>query len=361
VNFILPALLPALLGAVIELPAGQPLAPALASAKPGDILRLGAGRHEASLGRLPPIRVEGAGMDRTRLVVPEGQDGAIVASGRVELSGLAIEVGPARSGLKIFAGGEARLDDVALEGGAVAAFVEEGTLAGSQVRLRSSWGLLQKGGEVALRRATVVAGDAPRAGLALLRGKLEVAASTVTGPFGEAAVTLSGGIARLDDVVVRAPGPIGLAVSRAELLAADVDVAGAREIPGPRVRSEAMDGLLGDCVQLRGGTARLAWGSLSRCDGTALTAAGGSVRIDGTDLHGGTAGAIVLTAGARGDLRGNWIAKRGPGLVAMEGATAETDFNRWRVDPVLWVDCGSGARVRPGFGEKAKAPCASAP
>jgi hypothetical protein len=34
--------------------------------------------------------------------------------------------------------------------------------------------------------------------------------------------------------------------------------------------------------------------------------------------------------------------------------------NRWWTDPVFWVDCGSGARVELGRGEKEKAPCAAA-
>ena len=36
-------------------------------------------------------------------------------------------------------------------------------------------------------------------------------------------------------------------------------------------------------------------------------------------------------------------------------------MNRWWIDPVFWVDCGSGARVALGDGERARAPCSGSP
>lgn len=346
-------ILPLAFAAVVELPAGAPLGEALAAAKPGDVLRLGPGDHAGSLGRISGLRVEGAGADRTRIVAPEGQDGAVVV-GRVELAGLAVEAGDARIGLRVV-GGEAILDDVALRGASAGAFVEEGKLSGRDVRLAGEHGLLLKSGEVTLRGAVVRGGGKAHAGIAVLRGRLALSRATITGPFAEAALTVSGGTASLEEVVIRDPGPTGVAVTRGDVTGRDVEVAGARELPTRGVRG--LEAVLGDCVQLRGATVRLASSSLTRCGGTAVTASGGALRLDGVELQGGAAGGLVLLDEARAELRGNWIAGRGPGLVATGGAQVDAIFDRWRTDPALWVDCGSGARFRPGFGEHVTEPC----
>lgn len=347
------AIAPIAAAALLEVPAGTHLADALARARPGDVVRLGPGLHAGSLGRLAGLRVEGAGAEATRVVASEGQDGAIV-TGRVELAGLSLEAGTARSGLKVL-GGEAHLEDVALAGGAVAAFVEDGRVTARRVSLAGQYGLLQKGGDVALHTVTVRASGAARAGLAVLRGRLSLARCTVTGPFEEAAITVAGGQATLDDVVVRDPGPTGIAVNRGEVEGRDVEVAGAREVPVREPRG--IDAILGDCLQLLRGTARLAWSGLVRCGGAAVSSSGGTLRLDGVDVLGGSAGGLVLLDATRADLRGNWVTGRGPGLVAASGAQVEATLNRWRTDPALWVDCGAGARVRTGPGERVASPC----
>jgi hypothetical protein len=349
-------LLPLALAAIVDVPAGAPLADAIARARPGDVVRLGPGLHAGSLGKIAGLRIEGAGADLTRVVAPEGQDGADV-TGRVELAGLSIEAGDARIALKIVEG-EAILERVSLRGASMGAFVQEGKLTGRDVRLAGGFGLLLKSGEVALRDAQVLPAGVAHAGVAVLRGRLALARCTVTGPFAEAAVTVSGGTATLEDVVIREPGPTGIAVTQGEVTGADVEVAGAREIPTRGVRG--LDAILGDCVQLRKATLRLASSGLVRCGGTAVTASGGSLRLDGVDLTGGAAGGLILLDGARADLRGNWVTGRGPALVATGGSQVEATLNRWRTDPALWVDCGSGARVRLGFGEHVKEPCKGA-
>jgi hypothetical protein len=350
-------LLPLALAAIVDVPAGAPLGDAIARARPGDVVRLGPGIHSGSLGKIAGLRVEGAGIDLTRVVAPEGQDGAIV-TGRVELAGLSLEAGAARMALGVVEGA-AILDGVALHGGSMGAFVQDGKLSGSDVRLSGGFGLLLKSGEATLRDAQVLPARVAHAGVAVLRGRLALTRCSVTGPFAEAAVTVSGGSATLEDVVIREPGPTGIAVTRGEVDGRDVEVAGAREVPTRGVRG--LDAILGDCVQLRKGTLRLASSGLVRCGGTAVTASGGSLRLDGVDLTGGAAGGLILLDGARADLRGNWVTGRGPALVAMGGSQVEATFNRWRTDPALWVDCGSGARVRMGFGEHVKEPCRSAP
>jgi hypothetical protein len=349
------ALLPLALAATLDVPAGAPLGEAMARAAPGDVVRLGAGTHSGSLGRVSGLRIVGAGADSTRVVAPEGQDGAVV-TGRVELEGLSVEAGPARSALKVL-GGEAILEDVALRGGAVGAFVDGGRLAAHRVTLAGDYGLLQRDGDVSLRGATVLRGGAARAGVALLRGRLELTRATVTGPFGEAALTLSGGKATATDVVIRDPGPAGVAVTRGELEGWDVEVSGARELPLRDL--PAMEGVLGDCVQVMRGTLTLSWSGLTRCGGAALSSSGGTVRLDGVDAQGGSAGGLVLLDATRADLRGNWVTGKGPALVAAGGTQVEATFNRWRADPALWVECGAGARVRLGFGEHVKEPCAN--
>lgn len=351
----LTALLPLALAATLDVTAGGSLVDALASARPGDLLRLGPGVHAGSLGRIADLRVEGAGAGVTRIVAPEGQDGAVV-TGRVALSGLTLEAGKARFALKVL-GGEADLRDVELRGQAAAAFIESGTLTGRDVLLEGGHGLLQSGGEVRLRDGRVLSGGRGQAGLALLRGRLELSRVSITGPFDEAALTVSGGAAVLDDVVIRAPGPTGIAVAGGEVAGRDVEVAGARELP---VEGRAgVEAILGDCVQLRRGAVSLASSGLVRCGGTAVSASGGTLRLDGVDAQGGSAGGLVLLDGARADLRGNWITGRGPGLVLAGSAQADATFNRWRTDPVFWVECGAGARIRLGFGERSAQPCSA--
>ncbi|HSM93541.1 MAG TPA: hypothetical protein VLT47_11710 [Anaeromyxobacteraceae bacterium] len=353
---LLTALLPFALAATLDVPAGAPLADALARAAPGDVVRLGPGLHAGSLGRLSGLRIEGAGAGSTRVAAPEGQDGAVV-TGRVELEGLTIEAGDVRSALKVL-GGEAHVRDVDLRGVAVGAFVDGGRLDGSGVTLAGATGLLVRDGEVVLRGGRVRPLGAARAGVALLHGMVDLSRFSLTGPFGEAAITVGKGAARLDDVVIRAPGPAGIAVTRGEVIGRSVEIAGARELPAGGTRGA--DGVLGDCVQVLRGTLRLEASGLTRCGGAALSASGGSVRLDGVDVQGGSAGGLALLDGVQADLRGNWITGRGPGLVAASGAQADATFNRWRTDPVFWVDCGAGARVRLGFGEHAAEPCTKA-
>jgi hypothetical protein len=348
-------LLSAVLAATIEVPAGTPLSEAMGRARPGDVVRLGPGLHAGSLGRLSAVRVEGAGVGRTRVVAPEGQDGAVV-TGRVELAGLSIEAGAARSALKVL-GGEAILEGVSLSGGAIGAFIDDGSITGRDVALAGGYALLQKSGEVKLRDGVAGASGEARAGISLLRGRLELARFAITGPFAEAALTVSGGTAVVDELVIRAPGPTGIAVTRGELAGRDVEVAGARELPVKG--SQGVDAILGDCAQVRRGTLRLASSALASCGGTALSASGGEIRLDGVELQGGSAGGIVLLDGARADLRGNWITGRGPALVVATGSQVDATFNRWRADPVFWVECSSGSRLRLGFGEHHAAPCSA--
>jgi hypothetical protein len=350
-----PLVIAVALAATLDVPAGAPLDAAIVRARPGDVVRLGPGVHAGSLGKIAGLRIEGAGPDATRVVAPEGKDGAIV-TGRVELSGLSLEAGAARAGLMVV-GGEAFLDGVALSGGAMGAFVEDGRLTGRDVRLSGNFGLLVRSGEVVLRDGLVLAAAGAHAGIALLRGRLTLSRSTVTGPFVEAAVTVSGGATVLEEVVVRDPGPTGIAVTRGELEGRDVEVAGARELPTQGVRG--LDAVMGDCVQLRRGAVRLASSGLIRCGGAAVSASGGSLRLDGVDLEGGAAGGLVLLDGVQADLRGNWVTGRGPALVAAGNTQVEATFNRWRTDPAMWVECGAGARVRLGFGEHVAQPCAS--
>ncbi len=342
------ALAAVLAAATLDVPAGDDLAAALARARPGDTVRLGPGEHRGSLGRPTGITIAGAGAEATRIVVPEGEDGAVV-SGQATLSGLSLRAGAGRCALKVL-GGAARLDDVALAGGACGAFVEGGRLDGRGVDLDGGgYGLLLSRGD-----ASLDAGSARGrgAGVGMLAGTLSLRRFAVVGPGREGGISIAGGAATLEGVVVRAPGPSGIAVSGAgRVSGVEVTVAGASESAG----------FLGDCVQVIRGEVRLQGATLVRCAGAAVEASGGSLALSGVDAVGGRAGCIVLVDGATADLSGNLCAGQGPGLVAASGARATARVNRWWTDPVFWVECGSGARVSLGRGEKAKAPCAAAP
>jgi len=342
---VMAAALPLLAGAVIDVTEAGDLHAALDRARAGDVVRLAPGRYASALGRRHgPLRIEGAGLGRTEVTAPEGEDGLVVAGGEVALAGLALRAGPARSALKVL-GGLARLEDVALLGGAAGLFVEEGKVEGRGVELGGDYGLLARGESVALVDG---AARGSRAGIGVLRGRLDLRRFAVTGPSTEGGISVAGGEAFLEAVVVRAPGPSGLAIAGgAVVTGVDVDVAGAREV----------DGFLGDCVQVRRGTVRLEAGALVRCAGAAVEAAGGTLSLRGLDAAGGEAGCLVLVEGAQAELVGNVCVGHGPGLVAASGAHASLRANRWRTDPALWVDCGAGARVDVGRGERVKAPC----
>jgi hypothetical protein len=346
---IISTLLPLLSSAVLDVPPGVNPAPAMARARDGDVVRLAAGSHAGALGRVRArIRVEGAGAELTEVVAPEGEDGLVVDGGEVELAGLALRAGPACSALKVL-GGAVRVDDVLLHGGAAGAFVDGGRLHGREVDLAGEYGLLARGG------AVVIEGGRARgqaAGVALLSGSLALTRFAVTGPSREAGITVTAGEARLHAVTVRSPGPTGIAVTgTGRVVATALDVAGAREV----------DGMLGACLQLRRGALAVGEGSAWQCGGAVAEVSAGELDVRGMDATAGEAGAFVLVDGARAELVGNRCGGHAPGVVATSGATARIRMNRWRTDPVLWVDCGSGARVSVGRGEGVAEPCRGKP
>jgi hypothetical protein len=335
------------LGAVLEVPAGAPIAPALAAARPGDVVRLGPGRHAGALGSPAAIRIEGAGAGLTRVVAPQGEDGALVR-GPLTLAALSLEAGPSRSALRVL-GGEVTLDDVVLAGGTAGAYLGAGRLTARRTLFRGDYGLLVDGGEALLEEVET---RAAIAGIAVVAGNVTVRRAAVTGPSREAGITVVRGTARLEAVVIRAPGPSGLSVSHGGTIeGVEVTVAGATE----------QGGMLGACAEVLRGTLRLDGATLVGCAGAALEAAGGEVRLRGTDATGGSAGCLVLVDGATARLDGNLCAGRGPGLVVSGRSRASLTANRWRTDPALWVDCGGGARVDVGRGEALSPPCAAVP
>lgn len=339
----LAALVALALGAVREVPAGAPLAPVLAAAAPGDVVRLGPGLHAASLGSLAGVRIEGAGAELTRVVAPPGEDGATVR-GRVTLAGLTLEAGPDRSALKVLDGGDATVEDVTLAGGSCAAYVERGRLVARRALLRGGYGLLLDGGEAVVEDADV---RAHAAGIAVLAGTATARRVTVTGPTQDAGVTVLRGTARLEAVVVRAPGPSGLSVSHGGTIEGrHVAVAGATE----------QDGVLGACAEVQHGTLHLEDAVLVGCAGAAVEVARGEVRLRAVDATAGEAGCVVVLDGATARLEGNLCAGRGPGLVVDGRSRASLVANRWRTGPG-WIDCAGGARVEVGRGETLAPPC----
>lgn len=332
----------------VDVAAGGDLAAALSRARPGDTIRLGPGEHRGSLGRIAGVAIAGAGAGTTRVVAPDGEDGAIV-TGDVTLSGLALQAGAERCGLKVL-GGTARLEDVALAGGTCGAFVDGGRLDGRGVDLSGTrYGLLVSTGDASLDGGSARGGQA---GVGTLTGAVSLRRFAVVGPASEAGISVAGGSATLEGVVIRAPGPSGIAVSGGgRVTGVEVTVAGATE----------SQGFLGDCVQVIRAELRLHGATLLGCAGAAVEASGGSLALSGVDASGGSAGCVVLVDGATADLSGNLCAGRGPGLVAASGSRATARVNRWWTDPVFWVECGSGARVDLGRGEKAKAPCTPKP
>ena len=334
------------LGETLAVAPGEDLAAAAARARPGDTLRLAAGVHRGSLGRPAGLHVTGAGAGVTVILAPEGQDGA-VATGDLWLAGLTLKAGPQRAALKVL-GGAAVLDDVALEGGSCGAFVDEGSLHGREVWLGGGYGLLQRRGTVALTDLTA---GGQVAGLALLGGELEVRRAAITGPSREAGLTVAGGTARLDQVIVRAPGPSGLAVSGGAVEARDLTIAGATQL----------DGFLGDCLQVRHGTMRLWASELVRCGGAAVETDHATLAFDGVDAAGGEAGCLVFTDHTTADLQATLCTRRGPGLVAMGGSTVTGFATRFRTDPSMVVECASGARVTLSGDAGLPQPCAAHP
>jgi hypothetical protein len=333
------------LGATLDVAAGEDLASALARARAGDVVRLGRGTHRGSLGRASGIAIVGAGAGETVVVAREGEDGLVVA-GEATLRGLSLRAGPGRSGLKVL-GGAVRLEDVALSGGSCGAFVDGGALQGRGVDLAGEYGLLVRAGRVTLEGGSARGSGA---GVGILGGEIVIRRFDVVGPAREAGVSVSRGSVKLEVVTIRAPGPSGIAVSGSGVVeGAAITIAGAIE----------SGGILGDCVQVRRGTLRLAGATLVGCSGAAVEASGGEISLRGVDASGGSAGGLVLLDGASAALEGNLVAGRGPALVLASGARASAVANRWWADPALWVDCGSGARVRLGRGEVLPEPCAA--
>jgi hypothetical protein len=280
------------------------------------------------------------------VVAPEGEDAAVPAGDAV-ISSLTLEAAPPRCALHV-AAGEVRVERAALRGGACGARVTGGALRATTVAFGGAVGIAVAGGEADVAGGTL-GGD--HAAIALHAGAVRVRGSVADGPFREAAITAAGGTAWLEGVVIRSPGPAGLAVE-----------AGARvEAIGLVVSGADAEGIPGACVQVRRGTVTLRGSTLVRCGGVALQVAGGTARLVGVDASGGIAGCLALVGGAGAELDGNLCAGTGPGLAAASGARAAARMNRWWTDPVFWVDCGSGARIALGAGEGARAPCAGSP
>jgi hypothetical protein len=189
------------------------------------------------------------------------------------------------------------------------------------------------------------------AGVALLRGELDLARAAVTGPSSEAAVTISGGNARLAESVYRSGGPSGLAIQGGVVTASDLTISGPRE----------QQGLGGDCLLLLRATLTLRASELTGCGGAAIEASRSELLLEGVDAGGGAAGGFIFTDRTRAELRATLVTGHGPGLVAMQGAQVVTWQARYWTDPELWVDCGSGARVEALDANGARQPCAPAP
>lgn len=340
------ALLALVVCATIDVAAGEDLARALTRARSGDVVRLGPGTHRGTFGRPAGLTVEGAGAERTEVVAPPGEDG-LVTAGRATLRGLSLRAGPGRSALKVL-GGTVRLDDVALSAGSSGAFVDGGVLDARGVDLAGDYGLLMRAGSVRLDGGTARGSSA---GLGVVGGELTVRRFDVVGPAREAGLSVSRGSASLEAVTFRAPGPSGIAVS------------GGGKVDGVAVTITGTveeRGFLGDCAQVIRGSLRLTGATLARCAGAAVEASGGDISLRGVDAVGGSAGCLVLLDRADAALEGNLCTGRGPGLLLASGAHARAVANRWWTDPALWVDCGSGARVKLGRGEEVKEPCAAA-
>jgi hypothetical protein len=334
-----------LLAATIDVAPGADLAAAIASARPGDTVRLAAGSHDGSLGRIrSALRIVGAGAGVTIVRAPEGQDGVVLERGAdVRLEALTVRASGPRSALKVL-GGAGRMEGVTLAGGAVGAFVGGGTLEARDVELSGEYGVLLQTGELTLDGSSV---RGTREGFSQLAGTAQLRRVAVSGA-GDAGISVSGGTARLTDVVIRVAGPSGLSVfGRARVEAQALDVSGARQ----------EDGALGDCIQVARGTLALQGGVLTRCGGAAIEVFGGTVDARGIDATGGEAGCLVFLDRANGRLDGNRCTRRGPSIVAAGGAQVTATMNRWLTDPVLWVECGSGARVYLGVGERSREPC----
>jgi hypothetical protein len=336
------ALLALLCGAELLVPAGAPLEEALARARPGDTIRLGPGEHHGALGRLGGLTVAGAGAGVTVVLAPPGEDGAL-SDGDASLRDLTLVAGSARTGLRVL-GGAMALDGVALVGGSTGLFVDGARVSGREVWLEGGYGLLQRTGNVTLTRLTARGG---RAGLALLGGELSVRRAAVTGPSSEAAVTVAGGEARLEELVLRDGGPSGLAVSGGRVEARDLAISGPREVRG----------VGGDCLLVMRADVSLTASVLAGCGGAAIEASRAALRLDGVDAGGGQAGGFIFTDGTRAELQATLVTGQGPGLVAMQGARVRGWQARHWTDPVMWVDCGSGARVESLDAREARQPC----
>ncbi|HSD19776.1 MAG TPA: hypothetical protein VLC54_07060 [Anaeromyxobacter sp.] len=343
----LAAALPLALAATLDVPAGGDLAAALAHARTGDVVRLAEGDHRGGIVLPAGVRIEGAGAERTRVVAPEGAD-ALVAEHDAQVAAVAMEAGTPRCAIRVTAG-TLRATGVRATGGACGARVSGGTLDASDMVLDGTVGLLVDGGAATIERGRL---RGAVAGATILGGTATLRHLAITGPSREAGLSVAGGAAFLEGVVIRSPGPAGIAVATGGRLEGTAVVV---------VGASAEEGIPGTCVQVRRGSLTLSASTLLHCGGAAVQASAGEVHLTGVDAAGGAAGGIVLLDGASAVLDGNVLAGRGPGLALEGGARANARMNRWWVDPVFWVDCGSGARVVLGDGERARSPCNGSP
>ncbi|WP_374112108.1 hypothetical protein, partial [Anaeromyxobacter sp. SG26] len=198
--------------------------------------------------------------------------------------------------------------DLRAVGGGCGARVSGGALEGADLALDGDVGLVVERGE-----ATLVGGHLHGAlsGATVHGGTATLRHLAVDGPSREAGLAVAGGAAHLEGVVIRSPGPAGIAIAGGRVEGAAVVVAGVSE----------EQGIPGACVQVRRGSLALSASTLLRCGGAAVEASGGEVRLSSVDASGGAAGGIVLLDGATAVLDGNLVTGHGPAL-ALGGGLA---------------------------------------
>ena len=269
----------------------------------------------------------------------------MVEDGAVALSGLAIQAGGPRAALKVLGGRGLGRGVVARRR---ARSGPSSTGAGSRVAtstLAGGYGLLLRRGEVSL--AASRARGAQRGPGAARRPRLELRQLAVDGP-------LHGG--RGDHLGRRAPR------SRAWS-----SVTPAR----PGSRSWRAPGSRRADWTSRGPARWTAasWATASRCCAGTLRLDGerprraaeappsrrwaGTLRRSWASTH-GRGGRLpgASSTGPQAELDGNRCSGRGPAVVSAGGAQVSATMNRWRADPVFWVECARGrgsswAWVRP--------------
>jgi Right handed beta helix region len=245
-----------------------------------------------------------------------GADGGstLEIAGVALIDGLSIVAPDGGVGVRVDATGAAELRGVEVSGnGQSLIFVAEGelTLSGGQLT-GGAYGLLTQQAR-ALRVRNVRVSGQTRAGLAIVNGPVEISDVEVSGPFGEAAISVIHGKLTLTRARIAKSGAVGVKVVNGEAILDGNSIAGGR--------TDAR-GLEGNGLYVYNATATLDGDHFADCQGAEISLIGSTATLIRVVLEGASEAAVYVS-GSQLTARDCQVRDTPAGLLIEPGSKAD--------------------------------------